>query len=182
MKGIILAGGHGTRLYPSTLSVSKQLMPVYDKPLLYYPLSTLMLAGIQDILVISSERDLPAIKTLLCDGSQFGLTLSYKAQYSPDGIPQAFILAEDFLNGDSVCLILGDNIYYGQGFSQCLREAGALCESIGGALVFGYHVQDPERYGVVSFNDKSEVTAIHEKPKNPASHYALTHQYGEGFE
>ena len=158
MKGIILAGGSGTRLYPLTLGVSKQLLPVYDKPLLYYPLSVLMLAGLREILIISTVRDVPVIKDLLGDGSQLGIKLSYKVQLSPDGLVQAFILAEDFLAGGSACLILGDNIYYGQGLADFLRIARTQCEEKnGGACVFGYFVNDPERYGIVEFDENNFV-------------------------
>ena len=178
MKGIILAGGSGTRLYPLTLGVSKQLLPVYDKPLLYYPLSVLMLAGLKEILIISTERDTPLIKELLGDGAQFGIELSYKVQPSPDGLAQAFILAEDFLAGDSVCLILGDNIYYGQGLPDFLKTAKTQCDSDhGGACVFGYYVNDPERYGIVEFDENNYVISLEEKPKSPKSKYAITGLY-----
>ncbi len=178
MKGIVLAGGSGTRLYPLTLGVSKQLLPVYDKPLLYYPLSVLMLAGLREILIISTERDIPLIKELLGDGSQFGIKLNYKIQPSPDGLAQAFILAEDFLAGDSACLILGDNIYYGQGLPDFLKIARAQCDAEnGGACVFGYYVNDPERYGIVEFDENNQVVSLEEKPKNPKSKYAVTGLY-----
>ena len=178
MKGIILAGGSGTRLYPLTLGVSKQLLPIYDKPLLYYPLSVLMLAGIKEILIISTERDIPLIQQLLGDGSQFGIELSYKVQPSPDGLAQAFILGEEFLDGDSACLILGDNIYYGQGITDMLENAKSICESeSGGACVFGYYVNDPHRYGIVEFDDNKNVISVEEKPKNPKSNYAITGLY-----
>ena len=178
MKGIILAGGSGTRLYPLTLGISKQLLPVYDKPLLYYPLSVLLLAGLREILIISTKRDIPLIKNLLGNGSQFGVELSYKIQPSPDGLAQAFILAEDFLAGDSVCLILGDNIYYGQGLSGFLQQAKDRCESKdGGACVFGYYVNDPGRYGIVEFDEKNRVVSLEEKPENPKSNYAITGLY-----
>ncbi|MFC4892107.1 glucose-1-phosphate thymidylyltransferase RfbA [Pseudofrancisella aestuarii] len=177
MKGIILAGGSGTRLYPLTLGVSKQLLPVYDKPLLYYPLSILMLAGIREILVISTDRDIPLIKQLLGDGSQFGIELSYKVQPSPDGLAQAFLLGEDFLDGDSACLILGDNIYYGQGMTNMLTRAREQCDNNGGACVFGYYVNDPHRYGIVEFDENKQVISVEEKPQNPKSHYAITGLY-----
>ncbi|APC91107.1 MULTISPECIES: glucose-1-phosphate thymidylyltransferase RfbA [Francisella] len=178
MKGIILAGGSGTRLYPLTLGVSKQLLPVYDKPLLYYPLSVLMLAGIREILIISTVRDIPLIQELLGDGSQFGIELSYKIQPSPDGLAQAFILGEEFLAGDSACLILGDNIYYGQGMTTMLESARVQCESAaGGACVFGYYVNDPHRYGIVEFDKQKNVISVEEKPQNPKSHYAITGLY-----
>ena len=178
MKGIILAGGSGTRLYPLTLGVSKQLFPVYDKPLLYYPLSVLMLSGIREVLIISTERDLPLIENLLGDGSQFGIDLSYKVQPSPDGLAQAFILAEEFLGGDSACLILGDNIYYGQGITEMLESAKAICEgSGGGACVFGYYVNDPHRYGIVEFDAGNNVISVEEKPAHPKSNYAITGLY-----
>ena len=178
MKGIILAGGSGTRLYPLTLGVSKQLLPVYDKPLLYYPLSVLMLAGLKDILIISTHRDIPLIQDLLGDGSQFGVKLSYKVQPSPDGLAQAFILAEDFLAGDSACLILGDNIYYGQGLADFLSIAKTQCDlDDGGACVFGYYVNDPERYGIIEFDNNNQVASLEEKPKIPKSKYAVTGLY-----
>ena len=178
MKGIILAGGSGTRLYPLTLGVSKQLLPIYDKPLLYYPLSVLMLAGIREILIISTERDIPLIQQLLGDGSQFGIELSYKVQPSPDGLAQAFILGEEFLDGDSVCLILGDNIYYGQGITEMLENAKKICDSdTGGACVFGYYVNDPHRYGIVEFDDNKQIVSVEEKPENPKSNYAITGLY-----
>lgn len=178
MKGIILAGGSGTRLYPLTLGVSKQLLPVYDKPLLYYPLSVLMLAGLKEILIISTERDIHLIKELLADGSQFGIRLSYKVQLSPDGLAQAFILAENFLAEDSACLILGDNIYYGQSLPDFLKSAKVQCDAEnGGACVFGYYVNDPKRYGVVEFDTNNQVVSLEEKPKFPRSNYAVTGLY-----
>ena len=177
MKGIILAGGSGTRLYPLTLGVSKQLLPVYDKPLLYYPLSILMLASIKEILIISTERDTPLIEELLGDGSQYGISLSYKVQSSPDGLAQAFILGEEFLDGDSACLILGDNIYYGQGMTDILTKAKNYCDNSKGACVFGYYVNDPHRYGIVEFDENKQVISIEEKPKKPKSNYAITGLY-----
>lgn len=177
MKGIVLAGGAGTRLYPSTMVVSKQLLPIYDKPMIYHPVSVLMLAGIKDILIISTPQDLPNFKKLLGDGSQFGVKFSYKEQPSPDGLAQAFILGEEFIGNDCAALILGDNIFYGPGFSATLKNAVKRSETQGGATVFGYQVKDPERFGVVSFNDKGIVETIEEKPQIPKSNYAVTGLY-----
>ena len=174
MKGIVLAGGSGTRLYPLTKAVSKQILPIYDKPMIYYPLSVLMLSGIKDILLISTPRDIEVFKELFGDGSQLGISITYKVQPSPDGLAQAFILGEEFIGDDSVCLVLGDNIYYGYGLPSILRRSAEITK---GATIFGYYVNDPERYGVVEFDEDRNVIDLEEKPTNPKSNYAVTGLY-----
>ena len=177
MKGIVLAGGAGTRLYPFTMVTSKQLLPVYDKPMIYYPLSTLMLAGIRDILIISTPEDTPRFEHLLGDGSQFGVSLQYKVQPSPDGLAQAFLLGEEFIGDEACAMVLGDNIFYGNGFGRLLRAAKADAEESGRATVFGYYVNDPERFGIVEFDAEGKVISVEEKPQNPKSNYAITGLY-----
>ena len=177
MKGIVLAGGSGTRLYPLTMVTSKQLLPVYDKPMVYYPLSTLMMAGIRDILIISTPTDLPNFERLLGDGSQFGIRLSYKVQPSPDGLAQAFLLGEAFIGDDCCAMVLGDNIFYGSGFTRLLTEAVRNAEERGRASIFGYYVNDPERFGIVEFDADGKVISVEEKPKHPKSNYCITGLY-----
>ena len=177
MKGIILAGGTGSRLHPITLGVSKQLLPVYDKPMIYYPISVLMLAGIRDILIISTPNDLPNFKKLLGDGNNLGLNFEYKEQENPNGLAEAFIIGEEFIGDENVCLVLGDNIFYGQGMSSLLKNAVDVCETNKKATVFGYYVKDPERYGVVDFDEQGKALSIEEKPRHPKSKYAVTGLY-----
>ncbi len=177
MKGIILAGGSGTRLYPITRGVCKQLLPIYDKPMVYYPLSVLMLAGIRDILIISTPVDLPRFRDIFGDGTDLGLRFSYRAQQRPNGLAEAFLIGEDFIGGDTVCLVLGDNIFFGHGLTGLLQKAVRDVTTLGGATVFGYYVRDPERYGIVEFDGKGNVLSVEEKPKQPRSKYAVTGLY-----
>jgi glucose-1-phosphate thymidylyltransferase len=177
MKGILLAGGSGTRLYPATLGLCKQLLPIYDKPMVYYPLSTLMLAGIRDILIISTPEDTPRFEKIFGDGSQFGLSLAYAVQSEPRGLAEALIIGEAFTGGDSVCMILGDNIFFGHGLTEMLRQSRMTVEQTGGAVIFAYYVKDPERYGVIEFDDRRKALSIEEKPKAPRSNYAVTGLY-----